>query len=120
MDATTADRDQAQSGAQWPLLGLTLLLAGLVVFQQVYLVPRSMYVVQHLAGHWVPAPLRVLASVPEWAALAAGLLLAALAVWQRGSVHRLTLLATVALAVNVGTFVAVVNSVAQILSLSRP
>jgi hypothetical protein len=120
MEATTADRDEGRPGPQWPLLGLTLLLAGLAVFQHVYLVPRCLYVVQHLAGHWVPAPLRLLAGVPEWAALAAGLLLAALAVWQRGSVLRLTLLATVALAVNVGTFVAVVNSVAQVLSHVGP
>jgi hypothetical protein len=95
---------------------LTLLLAASAVFQLVYLVPRSMYVVQHFVGHRVTAPLYLLARVPEWSAVAAGLLLGSLAVWHRGSPRRAALLATVALAVNVGVFLSLLNSLFQVLS----
>ena len=116
--SNVAEAQQAASspGSRWLLLSLTLLLVALAVFQLVYLVPRTTYVVQHLVGHWVPAPLRLLANVPEWSGMAAGLLAGAFAVWQRGSLHRLTLLATAALAVNVGIFLSVLNSLFQVLS----
>jgi hypothetical protein len=106
----------ASSGPQWLLLSLTLLLVASAVFQLVYVVPRCMYVVQHFVGHKVPAPLRLLASIPEWSSIIAGLILGAFAVWQRGSLHRVTLLATAALAVNVGLFLSVLNSLFQVLS----
>src|SRR5262245_42061898 len=119
--ATTSNQAEAppaaaSSGARWLLLCLTLLLAAVAVFQLVYLVPRSMYVVQHLLGHQVPGPLRLLASTPEWAGMVAGLALGAVAVWHGGSVRRMTLLATVALAVNVGLFLSVLSSLFQVLS----
>ena len=98
------------------LLGLALLLAASAVFQLVYLVPRSMFVVQHFVGQRVPAPLYLASRVPDWAALAAGLLVVAVAVWQRGSLGRLGLLATAALAANVGIFLSVLNSLVSILS----
>jgi hypothetical protein len=106
----------ASSGSQWLLLGLTLLLVALAVFQLVYLVPRCLYVVQHFAGHWVPGSLRLLASIPEWLVMGAGLIVVAFAVWQRGSLHRMTLLATVALAGNVGIFLSILNSLFRVLS----
>jgi hypothetical protein len=118
--ATTPNKAEAPPEAlaspRWLLLGLTLLLAALAVFQLVYLAPICMYVVQHLEGHLVPAPLLVLMRIPEWAGLIAGLMLAAFAVWQRGSLHRLSLLAIVALAVNLGLLLAILSSLFQVLS----
>src|SRR5262249_23521706 len=102
------------------LLGLTLLLVALAVFQRVYLVPRCMVVVQNFVGHWVPAPLRLLFAVPEWAFLAAGLILGAVAVWQRGVLHRMILLITVAVAVNVGVLRAVGNGLLWALPRGGP
>ncbi len=119
--ATTPNKAEAppaaaSSGSPWLLLCLTLLLAASAVFQLLYLVPRSMYVVQHFVGHRVPAPLYLLARAPEWSAVAAGMLVGALAVWQRGSLRRVALLATAALAVNVGVFLSVLNSLCWVLS----
>src|SRR5262245_49828327 len=105
----------AQAGPRWLLLGLALLLVALAVFQSVYLVPRCLVVVQSFVGHWVPAPLRLLSAVPEWAALVAGFVLGAVAVWQRGSPHRISLLMTVAVAANVGISLAVVNGLLRAL-----
>src|SRR5690348_2617131 len=93
-----AEPRAAPAVSRWMLLGMTLLLVGLAAFQLVYVVPRCLYVVQQFAGHWVPAPLRLLAAVPEWSSVTAALAAGALAVWQRRSLHRVTLLATVALA----------------------
>src|SRR5690348_6208850 len=90
----SAGSGAAPAGARWLLLCLALLLAALAAFQFVYVVPRCMVVVQNFAGHWVPAPLRLLAAVPEWSAVAAGLAVGAFAVWQRRSLHRVALLAT--------------------------
>lgn len=103
-------------GARTLLLFQTLLLVVAAAFQLVYLVPRSLYLVQNFLGHWVPVPLRLLSEVPAWSVLVAGLLVAALAVWQRGSLHRLTLLSTAALAVNLGIFLALVDSLFAVLS----
>jgi hypothetical protein len=118
--ATTSNKAEAppaaSAGPRWLLLGLTLLLVALAVFQFVYLAPVSMVVVQHIAGHLVPAPLLLLMRIPEWAGLLAGLLLAAFVVWQRGSLHRLTLLAIVTLAVNLGLLLAILSSLFQVLS----
>ena len=108
-------------GPPWLLLCLTLLLIALAVFQLAYLVPRCMVVVQQFAGHWVPAPLRLLAGVPEWLGPLAGLLVAALAVWQRGSLRRVALVATGTLAVNVGLLLSTVGSLFEVLShVGRP
>src|SRR5688572_25179872 len=115
-EATASDAEiQPNAALSWLLLVLTLLLVALAAFQLVYLVPRCMYVVQHFAGHWVPAPLRLLAGIPEWWSVAAWLITGALVVWQRGSFHRMTLLATVAVAANVGIFLSVLNSLFWVL-----
>jgi hypothetical protein len=119
--ATTLNKAEASpaaasSGLQWLLLLLTLLLVALAVFQLVYLVPRCAYVIQHFVGHLVPAPLLLLARVPAWSVVVAGLILGAFAVWQRGSLHRVTLLATATLAVNVGFLISILSSLIQVLS----
>jgi hypothetical protein len=120
---TTPVKPEAPPAAVSPdtrglLLALTLLLVALAVFQLVILAPRSMVVVQHFAGHHVPAPLQLLMRIPEWASLGAGLLLGAFAVWHRRSLHRVALLATAALAINVGIFLAVLNSLVWLVSRS--
>src|SRR5262245_41260771 len=112
--AVTSDKAEgssapAKAGSRWLLLCLALLLVALAVFQSVYLVPRCMAGVQSFVGHWVPVPLRLLSAVPEWAALVAGLVFGAVAGWQRDALHRMVLLITVAVAVNVGVLLAVVN-----------
>ncbi len=119
--ATTSNQAEAppaaaSPGSPWLMLCLTMLLVASAVFQLVYVVPRAMYVVQHFAGHRVPAPLYLLASVHEWAGVAAGLLAGALALWQRGSLRRVVLVATAALAVNVGIFLSALNSLFWVLS----
>src|SRR5262245_5523531 len=108
---TTANKAEAppaaaSSGLQWLLLPLTLLLVALAVFQLIYLTPRCAYVVQNLTGY-LPATLRLLVGIPEWSVVVAGLVLGAFAVWRRGSLHRVTLLATATLAVNVGLLVSI-------------
>lgn len=106
---------ETSSGVRWLLLSLTLLLVALAVFQLVYLAPLVTHLAQKLDGA-VPGTLRLLLTVPEWVTLVAGLGLGTFAVWHRGSLHRVSLLAIVALAVNVGVLISILSSLVQVLS----
>jgi hypothetical protein len=102
------------SGPRWLLLSLTLLLVALAVFQGVFLAPRCANVVQNFGGQMSPS-LRLLLRITDWPAMVLGLALGTFVVWQGRSLHRLTLFATAALAVNVGLLLSVVNSLFHVL-----
>jgi hypothetical protein len=107
--------DAVPTGVRWLLPGLTLLLAGLAAFQLVLLVPRCVWVTQRL-GVREPGYLRLLLGLPGWVGPAAVLALGVVALWQRGSVRRSALLATLAVAVNVGCLIGILESLFQVLS----
>lgn len=123
-ETTPADRpgtgsDTLPPALRWLLPALTVLLAALAVWQVVNFAPKCVYVAQRL-GVQHPGQLNLLMSIPEWLAMAAGLVLAGLAIWHRGSVGRAALLATVAVAVNVGLLFCVLGSLFKMVSvLSR-
>jgi hypothetical protein len=60
--------------------------------------------------------LRWLQRPPEWVAPAAALALGVIAFWQRGSVARSALLATLAVAVNIGCLFCIIGGLYQVLS----
>jgi hypothetical protein len=99
----------------WLLPCLTVLLAALAVYQLVYLVPRCSAAILNLEGR-EPGPLRFLRSFPEWAPPVAALAFGAVVLWQRASVARSALLATLAVAINVAALLCIVNALSQTLS----
>ena len=118
-DRTEAGSDTRPPALRWLLPALTALLAVLAVWQVVDFAPRCFYVSQGL-GVPHPGSLDLLVGVPEWLAMAAGLILAGMAVWHRRSVGRTALLATVAVAVNVGLLFCILGSLFKVASaLSR-
>ncbi len=57
-----------------------------------------------------------MASIPEWLPIPAALAVGGFAVWQRNSVGRSALLATAALAVNVGVLVGILGNLFAVLA----
>jgi hypothetical protein len=103
------------TGVRWLLPCLTLLLAALAAYQLVVLVPRCTWVMRNL-GVAEPGYLRLLLRLPEWAAPAAALAFGGVALWQCGSVGRSALLATLAVAVNVGCLLGIVGALSRVQS----
>lgn len=67
-----------------------------------------MFLAQRLAGEQ-PGYISLALTVPDWLTIVAACILIILAVWQRGSVQRSALLASLTLAVNVALVVCVMG-----------
>jgi hypothetical protein len=96
-----ADRQALSGGAAWLLPAFTCLLAATATMQLLYFMPRSVGIVQKLAGD-LPGYVRLLLGIPAWAAAGVAIGFAIAALWQRRSPHRSALLAGLALAANIG------------------
>jgi hypothetical protein len=114
---TDDPRTTVPSSVGWLLPGLTLLLAVLAVFQLVYLAPRCLHIMQNLGipqSGGLALILSTVFAVGEWPLLLAALAFGAFAVWQRGSVRRSALLATIALAINLGLFLCILENLFRV------
>jgi hypothetical protein len=117
---TDDPRTTVPSSVRWLLPGLTLLLAGLAVYQLLFVTPRFVFVLDHL-GAPRPGSLMLMLSlahaVPEWSFVLAALAVGVFAFWQRDYVGRSALLATILLAVNVGLLITVFNCLFRVVYL---
>jgi hypothetical protein len=114
---TDDPRTTVPSSVGWLLPGLTLLLAVLAVFQLVYFAPRCLHIMQNLGVQQfgsLTLMLSIAYAVGEWPLLLAAVAFGAFAFWQRGSVRRSVLLATVVLAINLGLFLCILENLFRV------
>lgn len=102
-------------GLGWLMPSLSLLLAGMAAAEFLFFIPKTIYVVQQLSGR-PPGYLNLLSEIPAWLAVVTAATFAIVVIRQRSSLRKSALLASVAIATNIGLIFCMLGGLFEILS----